>query len=142
MKEGDTLVVDTHAVKLTFTPQAADELALEFSGDMFKKPVTIGAEARRTRHGYADAAAAYGLIAIRRGLGMWKAGGGKKYPPAKRGHAVGHAGQDDPLAHQHVHRPADAARQGQGRLRLRPDWTAARSYSLVAYLSDGSTIGK
>ena len=72
---------------------------------------------------------------------MWKAGGGKTYPPPNEVTPIGHAVQDDPLADQHVHRPAHAARQGKG------DYTYTRlaggkKYSLVAYLSDGSTIGK
>ena len=82
VKEGDSVVVDTHAVKMKFTPAADDQLQLEFTGDMFKTPVTTTLK-RTDETGYADAATAYGLVAIRRGLAMWKAGGGKTYPPAE-----------------------------------------------------------
>ena len=34
-KEGYTIVVDTHVVKTTFSPQTADKLAMGFSGEMF-----------------------------------------------------------------------------------------------------------
>ena len=82
-KEGDSLIVDTHAVLMRFTPAPADTMNLQFTGEMFKKPVTQSLK-RTDETGYADAATAHGVLAIRRGLAMWKAGGGKKYPPARR----------------------------------------------------------
>jgi hypothetical protein len=139
-KEGDTLVVDTHVVKLTFSPQAADKLALEFTGDMFKKPVTVNLS-RTDQNGYADAATAYGLVAIRRGLGMWKAGGGKKYPPPSEVTPSG-------MLAKMIHWPTNMftgqpMQPGTGK----GDYTytqvdGGKSYSLVAHLSDGSSIGK
>ena len=73
---------------------------------------------------------------------MWKAGGGKQYPPADEVTPSGMLGQDDPLAEQPVHRPAHAARRTS-----KGDYTYERldggkKYSLKGYLSDGSTIGK
>jgi len=139
-KEGDTLVVDTHVVKLTFSPQAADELALEFTGDMFKKPVTVNLS-RTDQNGYADAATAYGLVAIRRGLAMWKAGAGKKYPPPGE---VTPAGMLAKMIRWPTNMFTGQPMQpGTGK----GDYTYAQldggtGYSLVAYLSDGSTIGK
>ncbi|HEY5169045.1 MAG TPA: hypothetical protein VIK03_06595, partial [Thermoleophilia bacterium] len=52
-KQGDALVVDIRVMKLTFSPQPTDQLALEFGGDMFKKPVTVMLS-RTDRNGYAD----------------------------------------------------------------------------------------
>ena len=139
-KRGDSLVVDAHVVKLTFTPQPGDQLALEFGGDMFKKPVTVKLS-RTDQTGYADAATAYGLVAIRRGLGMWKAGGGKTYPPP------GEVTPSGMLAKM-IRWPTNMF-TGQP---MQPgndkgDYTysqldGGQAYSLVAHLSDGSTIGK
>ena len=47
VKDGDSLVVDTHAVTMTFTPQPNDQLQLEFSGEMFKTAGHDDAQAHR-----------------------------------------------------------------------------------------------
>jgi hypothetical protein len=140
VKDGDSLVVDTHAVKMKFTPQPNDQLQLEFSGEMFKTPVTTTLK-RTDETGYADAAAAYGLVAIRRGLGMWKGGGGKTYPPPNE---VTQAGMLSKMIRWPTNMFSGQPMQpGESK----GDYTYTRldggkKYSLVVYLSDGSTIGK
>jgi hypothetical protein len=140
VKSGDSLVVDTHAVKMKFTPQPNDQLQLGFSGEMFKTPVTTTLK-RTDETGYADAATAYGLVAIRRGLAMWKAGGGKTYPPPNEVSSSG-------MLAKMIRWPTNMftgqpMQPGQGK----GDYTyrqldGGKKYSLVAYLSDGSTMGK
>jgi hypothetical protein len=140
VKSGDSLVVDTHAVKMKFTPQPNDQLQLEFSGEMFKTPVTTTLK-RTDETGYADAATAFGLVAIRRGLAMWKAGGGKTYPPPNE---VTPSGMLSKMIRWPTNMFSGQPMQpGQGK----GDYTykmldGGKKYSLVAYLSDGSTIGK
>jgi hypothetical protein len=139
-KESDSLIVDTHAVVMRFTPAAGDKLDLQFTGQMFKKPVTMTL-ARTDQTGYADAATAYGVVAIRRGLAMWKAGGGKAYPPAGE---VTPAGMLSKMIGWPVNMFTGQPMQPS---KDKGDYTYTRlaggkKYSLVGYLSDGSTIGK
>ena len=139
-KVGDNLVVDTHAVTLTFTAQPGDKLLLKFSGELFKKPVTV-ALSRTDQTGYADAATAYGLVAIRRGLGMWKAGGGKAYPPPNEVTPSGMLAKmirwpTNMFTGQPMQPGTDKGDYTYSRL------DGGKSYSLVAHLSDGSTIGQ
>ena len=86
VKDGDSLVVDTHAVTMKFTPQPDDQLLLEFTGEMFKTPVTTTLK-RTDQTGYADAATAYGLVAIRRGLAHVEGRRRQEVPAAQGGHA-------------------------------------------------------
>lgn len=140
VKEGDSLIVDTHAVTMKFTPQPDDELLLRLSGEMFATPVSSSLQ-RTDETAYADAATAYGLVAIRRGLDMWKAGGGKTYPPPKE---VTPSGMLSQMIRWPVNMFSGRPMQpGQSK----GDYTyklvdGGRKYSLVAYLSDGSTMGK
>jgi hypothetical protein len=139
-KEGDSLLVDTHAVLMRFTPVPADKLQLQFTGQMFKKPVTQSLS-RTDQTGYADAATAYGIVAIRRGLAMWKAGGGKKYPPAKE---VASTGMLAKMIRWPVNLFTGQPMKPGG---AKGDYTysqvgGGKSYSLLGHLSDGSTIGK
>jgi hypothetical protein len=140
VKDGDSLVVDTHAVKMKFTPQPNDHLLLEFTGEMFKTPVTTTLK-RTHETAYADAATAYGLVATRRGLAMWKAGGGKTYPPPNEVTPSG-------MLAKMINWPTNMftgqpMQPGTGK----GDYAyskvdGGKSYSLVAHLSDGSTIGQ
>jgi hypothetical protein len=140
-KEGDSLVIDTHSVVMHLTPRSADTLELKFTGEMFKQPKTVELQ-RVDQRQYADAAVAYGLVALRRGLAMWKAGGGKTYPPAKE------VAPDGVLAKM-IAWPVNLFNAGKPMI---PEASTGnftykrldggKSYSLKAYLSDGSTIGK
>ncbi len=139
-KEGASLVVDTHAVIMRFTPQPADRLTLEFTGEMFKKPVSMTLQ-RTDETGYADASTAYGLLAIRRGLATWKAGGGKTYPPPKEVTPSGMLAQmihwpTNLFSAQPMQPGTDAGNYTYSRL------DGGKKYSLIGHLSDGSTIGK
>ena len=138
-KEGESLIVDTHAVVMRFTPASGDTMDLQFTGQMFTKPVTLSLK-RTDEAGYADAATAYGILAIRQGLAMWKAGGGKTYPPAKE---VTSTGMLAKMIRWPVNLFTGKPMQpgtSQG------DYTygkvgGGKSYSLVGHLSDGSTVG-
>ena len=139
-KEGDSLVLESHAVKTTITAAPQDKLRLEFSGEMFKQPVGVTLS-RVTEAQYKDGAVAFGLIAIRRGLAMWKAGGGKKYPPAQE---VGPQGMLAKMISWPVNLFSDSPMVLQAST---GDYTYAptqggKSYTLKGYLSDGSTIGR
>ena len=139
-QDGDSLVVDTHVVKVRITPLPQDKLGLEFTGEVFKEPQTVELS-RVTETEYADGAAAYGMLLIRRGLAMWKAGGGKKYPPAKEV-------MPDGMLAQMIAWPANLFTGGP----MVQEASAGnfvyelvdggKKYSLKTYLSDGSTIGK
>ena len=139
-KKGDSLVVDTHAVLMRFTPAPGHNLSLQFTGEMFKKPVTLSLK-RTTETGYADAATAYGILAIRRGLAMWKAGGGKTYPPAREVTPTG-------MLSKMISWPINMfTGQPMRQSDSKGDYTysqvaGGKSYSLVGHLSDGSTVGK
>ena len=139
-KDGDTLVIDTHVVKLTFTPMPQDKLDLQFTGEMFKQPVHVTLS-RVTETEYKDGAVAYGLVAIRRGLAMWKAGGGKKYPPAKEVTPTG-------MLSKMISWPDNLFTNGPmvpeastGNYEYAPT-QGGTSYSLKGFVSDGSTLGK
>ncbi len=139
-QDGDSLVVDTHVVKVRITPLPQDRLGLEFTGEVFKEPQTVELS-RVTETEYADGAAAYGMLLIRRGLAMWKAGGGKKYPPAKEV-------MPDGMLAQMIAWPANLFTGGpmvQGASAGNFVYElvdGGKKYSLKTYLSDGSTIGK
>jgi hypothetical protein len=139
-KEGDALVVDTHVVVMRFVPAGADKLTIELSGASLKNGGTIALQ-RVDETKYADAATAYGVGIIRRGLAMWKAGGGKKYPPPSEVTPTGALGKmiawPPNLFTSQPMQPGTA----------KGDYTYAqvrggRAYSLVGHLSDGSTVGK
>lgn len=139
-KEGDSLVLDSHAIKTTLTPAPQDKLDVEFSGTMFKQPADIRLS-RVTEAQYKDGAVAYGLVAIRRGLAMWKSGGGKKYPPVKEVTPSG-------ILARMIAWPANLFTGGP----MLPAKTAGNytyapthggtSYTLKGYLADGSTLGR
>lgn len=139
-KVGDGLVVDTHVVKMTFTPTPQDKLDLQFTGEMFKEPVSVTLS-RVTEAEYKDGAVAYGLVAIRRGLAMWKAGGGKQYPPAKEVTPTG-------MLSKMISWPPNLFTGGPmvpeastGNFVYAPT-KGGKSYTLKGYLADGSTLGK
>ena len=139
-QDGDSLVVDTHVVKVRITPLPQDKLGLEFTGDVFEQPQTVELS-RVGETEYADGAAAYGMLLIRRGLAMWKAGGGKQYPPAKEVMPDGMLSRmiawpvnlftDGPMVQE--------ASAGNFAYKV---IDGGKKYSLKAYLSDGRTIGK
>lgn len=139
-KDGQDLVVDTHVVSIRITPVSQDKLGLEFSGEMFKEPQTVELS-RVTEAAYKDGAVAYGLLLIRRGLAMWKAGGGKQYPPAKEV-------MPDGMLAKMIAWPVNLFTDGPmvqdastGNFSYR-QLAGGKKYSLKAYLADGSTIGK
>ena len=137
-KDG-SLIVDSHAVVMTFTPASADKLTLEFTGEMFKQPQGISLK-RVDETQYADAATAYGVSAIMRGLAMWKAGGGKKYPPPQEVTPTGMLAQmirwpGNLFTGQPMH-PGES--EGDYTYTL---LAGGKKYSLVGHLSDGSTVG-
>jgi hypothetical protein len=139
-KDGESLVVDTHALEMRFTPAAGDKLEIEFTGEMFKTPV-VATLSRADETGYADAATAYGITTIRRGLAMWKAGGGKRYPPAEEVTPSGMLGKmirwpTDMFTGQPMQPGTDRGEYTYAPL------NGGKKYSLKGYLSDGSTIGK
>jgi hypothetical protein len=138
-QEGDSLVIDTHVVSVRISPVSKDEIAMEFTGDVFKEPQTV-ALSRVNETEYSDGATAYGVLILRRGLAMWKAGGGKKYPPAKEV-------MPDGMLAKMIAWPANLftggpmvqeASTGNFAYEL---IDGGKKYSLKAYLSDGSTIG-
>ena len=139
-QDGDSLVVDTHVVKVRITPLPQDKLGLEFTGDMFEQPQTVELS-RVTEDGYRDGAAAYGMLLIRRGLAMWKAGGGKNYPPAKEV-------MPDGMLAKMIAWPVNLFTNGPmvqeasaGNFAYKVI-DGGKKYSLKTYLSDGSTIGQ
>jgi hypothetical protein len=139
-KEGDGLVIDTHVVTMTFTPMPQDKLDLQFTGEMFKQPVNITLT-RVTEAEYNDGAVAYGLVAIRRGLAMWKAGGAKHYPPVKEVTPTG-------MLSKMISWPVNLFTNGPmvpeastGNFVYAPT-QGGKSYTLKGYLADGSTLGK
>ena len=138
--EDDTLVIDTHAVKMTLTPAGTEELTLELTGDVLEAPATTALK-RVSETQYADAAVGLGLTSIHRGLAMWKAGGGKDYPPASEVTAEGALGQmiawpSDLFTGQPMQPGED---NGDFTYKL---LDGGKKYSLVGHLSDGDTVGK
>jgi hypothetical protein len=139
-KDGDGLVVDTHAVVMTFSPTGDDKLSLEFSGEMFKQAKTVTLN-RVDETQYADAATAYGLSTIGRGLAMWKGGGGKAYPPPKEVTPTGMLGKMIGWPTNLFTTKPMQPGEDKG------DYTykqldGGKAYSLVGHLSDGTTVGK
>jgi hypothetical protein len=139
-QDGDSLVIDAEVVTVRIAPLSRDKLGLEFSGDVFAEPQTVELS-RVDETAYADGAAAYGMLLIRRGLAMWKAGGGKKYPPAKEVMPDGMLARmiawpvnlftDGPMVQE--------ASAGNFAYKV---IDGGKKYSLKTYLSDGRTIGK
>ena len=139
-QDGDSLVVDTHVVKVRITPLPQDKLGLEFTGEVFKEAQTVelsrvtedGVRRRRRRLRHA---------AHPPWLAMWKAGGGKEYPPAKEV-------MPDGMLAQMIAWPANLFTGGpMVQEKSTGNFTYAlvdggKKYSLKTYLSDGSTIGK
>lgn len=139
LKDG-ALVIDTHSVKLTLSPAETDKLTFELSGETFKTPKTTVLK-RVSETQYDDAAVSFGLTSIRTGLAKWKAGGGNKYPPAPEVSPTGALGQMMSWPNNLF------TGEPMGPGTSKGDYTykqldGGKSYSLVAYLSDGSTIGK
>ncbi len=140
VKEGDSLIVDSHAVMMTLTPAGQDQLDLTFSGTMFASPQSVVLK-RVDETQYADASVAAGLAVLERGLAMWKAGGGEQYPPAREVAADG-------LLGQMVRWPSNPFTGGPMEQGDDPgDFTYERldggaAYTLTARLSDGATIGQ
>ncbi len=140
VREGDSLVVDTHAVVMRFTPAPDDRLSLEFSGDMFEQPASATLK-RTDATQYADAAVGYSIAQIQRGLEMWKAGGGKKYPPPKEVTASGLLGQMIRWPNNLFTGQPMQPGQSEGDYAYK-QVAGGKKYSLKGYLSDGSTIGE
>jgi hypothetical protein len=139
-KEGDALVVDTHVVTMTFTAKPQDKLDLQFTGEMFKQPVhTTLSRVDETQ--YKDGAVAYGLVVLRRGLAMWKAGGGRKYPPASEVTPSGMLSQMIAWPVNLFSNSPMVPEASTGNFTYAPT-QGGKSYSLKGYLSDGSTLGK
>jgi hypothetical protein len=137
-KDG-SLVVESHAVVMTFTPSSDDKLMLEFTGEMFKQPQGVSLK-RVDEAKYADAATAYGVSVIRRGLAMWKAGGGKTYPPPQEVTPTGELARmirwPGNLFTGQPMQPS--VNQGDYTYTL---LAGGKKYSLIGHLSDGSTVG-
>ncbi len=137
-KDGDSLLIDTHAVEMRFVPAGTDKLTFEIGGEAFKKTRTI-ALSRVDETQYADAATAFGIAAIRQGLMMWVGGGGKKFPPPSEVSATGVLGK------MVVPWPPNlfsggTMQEGDGE----GDYTytvtdGGKAFELVGHLSDGST---
>jgi hypothetical protein len=140
VKEGDSLVIDTHAADLRLTPAGPDQLTLTFSGEMFAAPQSVTLK-RVDEEQYADASVAQGLAVLERGLAMWKAGGGKEYPPAKEVAADGLLGKmvrwpSNPFTGGPMEQGDDPGDFTYERL------DGGKEYSLAGRLSDGSTVGE
>jgi hypothetical protein len=137
-KKGDSLVVDTHAVTMTFAPGAGDTLSVTLAGSALNKERALTLQ-RVDQTEYADAAVKSGIAAIRRGLMMWAGGGGKQYPPPSEVNANGALGKmvfpwpTNMFTGQPM-QPGDT----------KGDYTysvtaGGKQYTLVGHLSDGST---
>jgi hypothetical protein len=139
MKDG-ALVVDTHSVVMSLIPAGTDKLDLEYSGEMFKTPETIAMK-RVDQATYADAATGFGINALRDGLAMWKAGGGKEYPPVEEMSATGMLGKM--IAWPNNLFTGQPMQLGDGKGNFTYKLLAGgKKYSLVGHLSDGKTIGE
>lgn len=139
-QEGGDLIIDTHVVTIRVSALPQDKLGLEFTGEVFKQPQTVELS-RVSEQEYKDGAAAYGLMLIRRGLAMWKAGGAKSYPPAKEV-------MPDGMLAKMIAWPVNLFTGGPmvqeasvGNFTYKP-LDGGKKYSLKAYLSDGSTMGQ
>ena len=139
LKDG-ALVIDTHAVKLTLSPAGTDKLTFELSGETFKTPQTTELK-RVSKTQYDDAAVGLGLSSIGNGLAKWKAGGGKKYPPAPEVSPDGALGQMMAWPNNLFTGQPMGPGTSKGDY-IYKQLDGGKSYSLVGYLSDGSTIGK
>jgi hypothetical protein len=139
LKDG-ALVVETHSVVMSLIPAGTDKLDLEYSGEMFKTPETIPMK-RVDKAAYADAATGFGIDALRKGLAMWKSGGGKVYPPVAEMSATGMLGTM--IAWPNNLFTGQPMQLGDGA----GDFTyklldGGKKYSLVGHLSNGKTIGE
>lgn len=137
-KDGDSLVVDTHALKMTFAPAAQNTLTVTLAGEALKKGRVLRLR-RVDETQYADAAVESGVAAIRRGLAMWIGGGGKKFPPPNEINVNGALGKmvfpwpTNMFSGQPM-QPSDN----------KGDYTytltgGGKQFTLVGHLSDGST---
>ena len=141
-RKGDSLVVDTHAVQMTFVASGSGTLSIELDGTAFPTTRTISLQ-RVDETQYADAAVVSGVAAIRRGLAMWVGGGGKRYPPPQEVSAGGVLGTMVAPWPTNLF-TGKPMQQGTAK----GDYTyeqmnGGRDFSLVGYLSDGTeTIGK
>ncbi len=138
--DGEALVVETHAATMSFLPAGTDKLTMDLSGDAFDAPEQTELK-RVSETQYADAAVGFGLGSIQRGLAMWKEGGGKKYPPASEVTPTGALSEMVSWPINLFTGEPMQPREGKG------DYTyklvaGGEEYSLVGYLSDGSSIGK
>jgi hypothetical protein len=140
VKEGESLVVESHAVTTTLTPAPGDKLTVEFSGEMFKTPATTTLQ-RVDETQYADAATGYGISQIKRGLAMWKAGGGKEYPPAKEVTPTGMLGQMIRWPNNLFTGKPMQPGQDKGDY-VYEQIDGGNKFSLIGHLSDGGTVGK
>ena len=138
-KDGDALVIATHAVTMTFAPGAGDTLTVTLSGDAFKTKKQILTLQRVDETRYADAAVKYGIAAIRRGLMMWARGGGQKFPPPNEVNSNGLLGKMvmpwpvNMFSGQPM-QPGD--NKGDYTYTL---MSGGRQFTLVGHLSNGST---
>jgi hypothetical protein len=140
VKEGDSLVIDTHAVDLSLAPAGPDQLTLTFSGEMFATPQSVTLK-RVDEIQYADASVAQGLAVIQRALAMWEGGGGTQYPPAKEVAADGLLGKmarwpSNPFTGGPMEQGDDPGDFTYERLE------GGKEYSLTGRLFDGSVIGE
>jgi hypothetical protein len=139
VKEGDSLVIESHAADLRLTPAGQDQLTVTFSGEMFATPQSITLE-RVDEVEYANASVAQGIAVLERGLAMWKAGGGKQYPPASEVAADGLLGKmvrwpSNPFTGGPMEQGDDPGDFIYERL------DGGKEYSLAGRLADGSTVG-
>jgi hypothetical protein len=136
--QSGSLMVDTHAVTMTFTPAADGTLTLSLGGQAFAKARTLTLR-RADETAYADAAVKYGLAAIRNGLMMWARGGGKTFPPPREVNANGL------LSKMVIPWPTNLfSGQAMQPSNDKGDYTytltdGGKRYILVGHLSDGST---
>jgi hypothetical protein len=136
--QSGSLVVDTHAVTMTFFPGADGTLTLSLGGQAFATARTLTLR-RVDETAYADAAVKYGLVAIRNGLMMWARGGGKTFPPPKEVNPYGL------LSKMVVPWPTNMfSGQAMQPSNDKGDYTytltdGGKRYILVGHLSDGST---
>lgn len=138
VKNGEALVVDTHAVMMTLAPATGDTLTVTLSGEAFKRERVLTLR-RVDEDQYADAAVKYGIAAIRRGLMMWAGGGGKEFPPPQEVSADGLLGKmvSPWPTNMFAGRPMQPG-DGKGDYTYTPTGGGKR-FTLVGHLSDGST---
>lgn len=137
-KDGASLVIDTHAMKMTFAPGAQDTLTVTLAGEALKKGRVLTLR-RVDETQYADAAVESGVAAIRRGLMMWIGGGGTKLPPPNEINVNGALGKmvfpwPTNMFNGQPMQPSD--NKGDYTYTLTD---GGKQFTLVGHLSDGST---